>query len=94
MCVILRLYKECKYHNKTGSWFKPTKSRIKNEDGTYRFDWLIPLWANILTNGGYLCVISVGWKLAKASGMNQGVISTLLSLASLINIIVFYFKFG
>ena len=48
----------------------------------------------MLTNFGYLLVMSVGWKFAKASEMNQGVISTLLSLASLFNIISFYFKFG
>ena len=39
-------------------------------------------------------VLTLGWKFAKASDMNQGVITTLLSCASLINMVVFYFKFG
>lgn len=38
--------------------------------------------------------MSLGWKYAQACGMNQGVISTLLSLASLFNIISFYLVFG
>lgn len=38
--------------------------------------------------------MSLAWGFAKAAGLNQGVISTLLSLASLFNIVIFYFKFG
>ena len=49
---------------------------------------------SILTNYGYLVIMTIGWKFALASDMNQGVISTLLSLASLFNIVTFYFKFG
>ena len=63
-------------------------------EGKILWKSIIPVIVGVLTNGAYLLVLSLGWKLAKASDMNQGVISTLLSTASLINIIVFYFKFG
>lgn len=55
---------------------------------------LIPVCMNVATNVLYIAALAVGWKLAKAVGMNQGVISTLLSLASLFNICIFYCKFG
>ena len=65
-----------------------------NADGTLLWKSLIPVTVNIFTNGGMLIVMAIGWKLGKAAGLNQGVILTLLSLASLFNIVIFYFKFG
>ena len=95
MCLIIRLQAEVRYKCKTGTWFKEgAASRARSPDGKVLWKSLIPLIANCLTNLGQLVVLSLGWKFAKASDMNQGVISTLLACASLINIIVFYFMFG
>lgn len=92
--ALFRIILECRYKHKTGRWIKPKGSRVMTPEGKLIWKSWIPVIVNLLTNGGYLCVMSFGWKLAKASGLNQGVISTLLSLASLMNIISFYFKFG
>lgn len=80
---------------KNGRWTKEKGSYLLT-DGDRKIRWssLIPIFASFLTNTLYLLAMSIGWKLAKASGLNQGVISTLLSLASVINIVIFYFKFG
>ena len=95
MCLATRTYKEISYKRRSGSWFKPgNASRVMTPEGKILWKSLIPVTVNLLTNGGYLVVMSLGWKFAKASNMNQGIISTLLSMASLFNIIVFYFKFG
>ena len=54
---------------------------------------LIPVIANVGTNCLQLAILTIGWKLAKSSGMNQGVVTTLLSVASLTNIAIFYCLF-
>ena len=77
-----------------GKWIKSKNSRVKNDDGSVKWKALIPLTANVATNFTFLVVLSIGWKLAKASGLNQGVIAAMINLASLFNIVIFYFKFG
>jgi drug/metabolite transporter (DMT)-like permease len=49
---------------------------------------------NALTNGLYLIVMTFAWKFAKIGGLNQGIISTLLSFSSVINIFSFAFFFN
>jgi len=70
LCLLIRLFKEIKFKRATGSWFKKENSRVLKPDGKIRWSSLIPLIANICTNFGFLLVMSVGWKLAKASGIN------------------------
>lgn len=69
-CLLLRLYKECKYKRKNGHWCKKEGSRVLNQDGTIMWKSAIPVAVNILTNGGYLLAMSLGWKFAKAAGLN------------------------
>ena len=38
--------------------------------------------------------MTYAWKFAKLGDINQGVVSALLALASLINVVTFYFGFG
>ncbi len=45
-------------------------------------------------NVSYLIVMTYAWYFAELGGINQGVVSALLSLASLINVVTFYFGFG
>ena len=95
MCLVIRLSVEIRYRVKKGTWFKEgAASRVRTPDGAVLWKSLIPVVANILTNVSSFLLLSLGWKFAKASDMNQGVIYTLVSFASLINIVVFYFKFG
>ena len=92
--ILTRVIIECRYKKKNNRWTKEKNSRLLKEDGTVRWSTLVPLIGNVLTNALYLFAMTIGWKLAKASGLNQGVISTLLSCASVFNMIIFYFKFG
>ena len=46
------------------------------------------------TNNGYFFALTYAWEFAKLGGMNQGVISTLVSFASVFNIIAFYFLYN
>ena len=92
-CLIIRSVLEIKFYRRTGSWFKEKNSRVY-QDGKIVWSSLIPFTVSMVSNFCYLLVMSLGWDFAKASDMNQGVISTLLSLASLFNIITFYLKFG
>lgn len=71
MCLIIRTYQEVKFRMKTGSWFKPgAASRVRTPEGKILWRTLIPLFVNVMTNLGYLVVMTIGWKLAKASEMN------------------------
>lgn len=45
-------------------------------------------------NIGYTIVMTFAWNFADQAGLNQGVISSLVSFASVFNVIVFYFVFG
>ena len=95
MCLTIRLSQEICYRAKKDTWFKEgSKSRVRTPEGQILWKSLIPVFINILTNASYLVVLTLGWKFAKASNINQGVITTLLSCASLFNMIIFYFKFG
>ena len=93
ICVVIRVVKECMYHRRTGRWIKEENSRLLTPEGKLKWSSCIPLVANVLTNFGFLLVLSVGWKLAKAAGLNQGVISSMTSVASLFNIVIMYLKF-
>ena len=93
-CLIIRVVEEVRFKRKTGSWFKRQGSRVMTPEGEILWITLIPLTVNAITNVLYLIVLTFGWKFAKASGLNQGVITTLLSLASFMNLVIFYFKFG
>ena len=81
------------YRCKTGSWTNPRKSRLVKEDGRLRWLHLIPLLGNSAINVGYIEFMTYAWYFAKLGDINQGVVSVLIALASLINIVTFYFAF-
>ena len=61
MCLATRTYKEISYKRRTGSWFKPgNASRVMTPEGKILWKSLIPVTVNLLTNGGYLVVMSLG----------------------------------
>ena len=49
---------------------------------------------NGLTNFGFAFVMTFAWRFAKMGGMNQGIISTLLSFSSVFNVFIFAKVFG
>lgn len=54
----------------------------------------MPLLGNVTVNVSYLIVMTYAWYFAELGDINQGVVSALLALASLINVVTFYFGFG
>jgi len=92
--LFIWVVRESYYRCKTGSWTKKENSRLFWENGKLKWSNLIPLIGNSTINVTYLIVMSYAWHFAKLGGINQGVVSALLSLASLINVITFYFGFG
>ena len=93
-CILIRIFKDIVFRMRKGVWTNKNNSRIYTPEGKFRFISVVPLMGSTLTNVGYLLALAVGWKLAKACGLNQGIISSLILLACLLNVVVFYFKFG
>ena len=89
-----RISLEVCYRIKHGQWLKSTGSRVVDDDGNYKWKNLIPLLGNVLINGIYLINMSYAWNFAKLGGLNQGLVTTWLSVASVYNVITFYCVFG
>lgn len=95
MFLLLWVVKESMYRCKHGRWTKPGKeSRLVWEDGRLKWSNLVPFIGNVTVNVCYLIVMTYAWYFAELGDINQGVVSALLALASLINVVTFYFGFG
>ena len=79
---------------KNGAWTNPKNSRLVWPNGKLKWSNLVPLLGNATVNVSYLIVMTYAWYFAELGGINQGVVSALLALASLINVVTFYFGFG
>lgn len=89
------LIRKIVYRCKHGRWTDAKDSRlIYVETGKLRWSNLIPLLGNATVNVSYLVVMTYAWYFAELGDINQGVVSALLALASLINVVTFYFGFG
>ena len=88
----IKVLKELTYRCKTGRWIKPDGKSILYDEKNQKIKWLtfFALFMNLLTNVGYFFTMTYAWEFAKLGGMNQGVISSLVSFASVFNIIAFY----
>ena len=95
--VILVIYRigECvKNKYRTGrtidynnsNWFKGNENRFVRSN-------IIPLLGNFIPNLLSLITVSLSFKYAALSGINQGMIFTLVALSSIYTSIIFYFKF-
>ena len=89
-----RIILEVHYRLKHGRWLKSEGSRILNAEGGYKWKNLIPLLGNVAINGIYLINMSYAWNFAKIGGLNQGLVTTWLSVASVYNVLIFYCVFG
>ena len=102
--LIIWTVRQTYYRCKTGSWTFPVdvdhpdfprgRSRLLKKDGSLRWSNLVPFFGNIACNVCYLICMTYAWYFAKLGDMNQGVVSALLALASLVNVVTFYFGFG
>lgn len=93
--LLVWLIRETYHRCKTGSWVKSgDESRLFWSNGNFKWSNLIPLIGNVTVNVSYLIVMTYAWHFAELGDINQGVVSALLSLASLINVVTFYFGFG
>lgn len=91
--LIWRLTAELRHRFVHGQWLKPEGSRIVDDQGVTKWKNLIPLLGNVFINGMYLIVMSYAWNFAKIGGLNQGLVTTWLSVAAVYNVIVFYCVF-
>ena len=92
--ALWRLILEVHYRFKNGQWLKATGSRLVYDEGGIKWKNLIPLLGNVFINGVYLILMSYAWNFARLGGLNQGLVTTWLSVASVYNVIVFYCVFG
>ncbi len=92
--ILLKAIRESRYRCKNLSWVKPKNSIWFKIDGSVRWSSLVPLLVHIVTNMGYNISMTYAWTFARQANLNQGVITTLLSLSSVINAVTFYFGFG
>jgi len=83
----------CIFRCKSGRWTDPVDSRVYWPNGNLKWSNLIPLLGNATVNVSYLIVMTYAWHFAELGDINQGVVSALLALASLINVVTFYFGF-
>ena len=92
---ILKIVRLICFKCKNGKWAKTEGSAwVKEEDGKIRWLSLVPLFGNIACNIGYTIVMTFAWNFAEQAGLNPGIISSLLSFASVFNIVVFYCAFN
>ena len=99
--LLVWVIRESIFRVKNGKWTKSgDESRLiwgpngKGTEGKLKWSNLIPFLGNVTVNVSYLIVMTYAWYFAELGGLNQGVVSALLALASLINVITFYFGFG
>ena len=92
--TFVKLVREVSFKCRTGSWVKSKNSVWITDEGKIRWSSLIPLLNYIIFNIAYVLVMTVAWRFARKAGLNQGVITTNLFFASIINCVTFYCFFG
>ena len=93
--LIFKALIELHYRCKESRWLKPNNKSVFFDVELKKIKWLavVALLMQVITNNGYFFALTYAWEFAKLGGMNQGVISTLVSFASVFNIIAFYFLY-
>lgn len=91
---IVKFIREYTHFKREGRWFKANNSAWIDQNGAVYYKNFVPLLVNGLTGFGFSVVMTFAWRFAKMGGMNQGIISTLLSFSSLFNVFLFAKIFG
>ena len=80
---------EGQYRYRHGRWFKAEQSAWRTPEGGWYWTNLVPMTLNAVVNFLFLIVMTFSWQFAKVGGINQGIISTLVSLSAVMNIVAF-----
>jgi len=91
---VYKIILACYYYRKNGSVVNRQNSSLVYPDGRIRWFNLVPLMANVIGNAGFLAILSYAWEFAKRGGLNQGIISSFLAFAAVINIFLFRYFFN
>jgi len=92
--TLFKIILACYYYRKNGSVINRPKSSLVYPDGRIRWFNLVPLMANVIGNAGFLAVLSYAWEFAKRGGLNQGIITSFLAFAAVINVFLFRYFFN
>jgi drug/metabolite transporter (DMT)-like permease len=98
MLIVTTLTKilfEFRYRLKNKRWFREENSAwIAKDTGKVYFINLIPWLGGFLCNTVYIVSMTFAWRFSQIGGLNQGIISNLLSFSSVINLFTFklFFK--
>ena len=92
--ALIKVIREVVFRVRTGTWFRPKDSAWITDEGRFRWSSIIPFCNYVCLNICYILVMTVAWIYAKKAGLNQGVITTNLFFASIINCVTFYCCFG
>lgn len=88
--TLVIFYDKCK----NGQFFTKKNSNIFLEDGSLKKMNLIPLLSNCYANTAHVFFFTMAFKYGKLAGINRGVISIIVILASVFNAVSFYFAFN
>eukprot|EP00347_Sterkiella_histriomuscorum_P014658 403360042 len=89
-----RLFQCYQNKRKYGTYINYRKSNFFDEFRNFKWINLVPLLGNGLSNFTNLMTITFAFQYAGMAGMNQGVVTTLNTLTSVYNVIIFYFGFN
>ena len=88
--ILLTCYRKHKY----GEFWNKSRSNFINEDNTIKKVNFWPLLVNIYANCAHYTFFTLAFKYAKLAGINQGVVTIMVIMATIFNSISFYFAFG
>lgn len=79
---------------KNGKFWDKSKSNLLNEDNSLKKINLVPLLTSVYANCAQYVFFTMAFKYAKLAGINQGVVTVMVVMATIFNTITFYFFFG
>ena len=79
---------------KNGKFFDRSRSNLLNEDNSIKKINLVPLLTSVYANCAQYVFFTMAFKFAKQAGINQGVVTVMVVMATIFNTITFYFAFG
>ena len=92
--IIVKLLLASYHKYKNGKFFDKAKSNFINVDNTLKKRNMIPLITSIYANCAHYVFLTFAFKYAKLAGMNQGVVTIIIIMASVFNSISFWLAFG
>ena len=88
--ILLTFYSKLK----NGEYWNKSRSNFINEDGSFNNKNIWPLLVNIYANCAHYIFFTLAFKYAKLADINQGVVTIITIMATILNAISFYCAFG